>query len=102
MKAEMFNLHFWIKVTDPKKLKKYFKRLLAESGFGLVKFTQFHFAPQGFSCVWIISESHFAIHTWPEEGIAACDLGSCNYEKFMKFKELLSREMVDKIEYEDD
>lgn len=38
----------------------------------------FHmFSPYGVSGVVIISESHFAIHTWPELGYAAVDLFTC-------------------------
>ena len=38
----------------------------------------FHrFAPQGVSGVVVIAESHLAIHTWPEFGVAAIDLFSC-------------------------
>jgi len=39
---------------------------------------KFHmFSPYGVSGVVIISESHFAIHTWPEYGYAAVDLFTC-------------------------
>ena len=38
----------------------------------------FHmFSPHGVSGVVIISESHLAIHTWPELGYAAVDLFTC-------------------------
>lgn len=38
----------------------------------------FHkFSPQGVSGVVIISESHLAIHTWPEYGYAAIDVFTC-------------------------
>jgi S-adenosylmethionine decarboxylase len=38
----------------------------------------FHkFAPQGVSGVVVISESHLAIHTWPELGYAALDVFTC-------------------------
>ena len=36
-----------------------------------------HFSPYGVSGVVIISESHLAIHTWPEFGYAAVDLFTC-------------------------
>jgi S-adenosylmethionine decarboxylase proenzyme len=36
-----------------------------------------HFSPYGVSGVVIISESHLAIHTWPEYGYAAVDLFTC-------------------------
>lgn len=38
----------------------------------------FHkFSPQGISGVVVISESHLAIHTWPELGYAAVDVFTC-------------------------
>ena len=36
-----------------------------------------HFTPQGVSGVVVISESHLAIHTWPEFGYAAVDVFTC-------------------------
>ncbi len=36
-----------------------------------------HFSPYGVSGAVIISESHLAIHTWPEYGYAAVDLFTC-------------------------
>jgi S-adenosylmethionine decarboxylase len=43
-----------------------------------VKETVFHqFSPQGVSGVVVISESHLAIHTWPEFGYAAVDIFTC-------------------------
>ncbi len=39
----------------------------------------FHaFTPHGVSGVLVISESHIAVHTWPEHGYIAVDLFSCN------------------------
>jgi S-adenosylmethionine decarboxylase len=43
-----------------------------------VRETVFHqFSPQGVSGVVVISESHLAIHTWPEFGYAAVDIFTC-------------------------
>jgi len=43
-----------------------------------VREVAFHkFSPQGVSGVVVISESHLAIHTWPEFGYAAIDVFTC-------------------------
>lgn len=43
-----------------------------------IRETVFHkFSPQGVSGVVVISESHLAIHTWPEYGYAAVDIFTC-------------------------
>lgn len=48
-----------------------------KSGATIIK-SHFHqFAPQGVSGVILIAESHFTIHTWPEDGYAAVDFFSC-------------------------
>jgi S-adenosylmethionine decarboxylase proenzyme len=41
----------------------------------------FHkFNPHGVSGVVVISESHLAVHTWPEYGYAAVDVFTCGTE----------------------
>lgn len=43
-----------------------------------VREVAFHrFSPQGVSGVVVISESHLAVHTWPELGYAAIDVFTC-------------------------
>ncbi len=43
-----------------------------------VREVAFHkFSPQGVSGVVVISESHVAVHTWPEYGYAAVDVFTC-------------------------
>jgi len=41
----------------------------------------FHqFSPQGVSGVIVIAESHFTIHTWPENSYAAIDIFTCGHQ----------------------
>jgi S-adenosylmethionine decarboxylase len=50
----------------------------AREGGAVVLESHFHrFAPQGLSGVVILSQSHIAIHTWPELGFAAIDVFTC-------------------------
>ena len=35
------------------------------------------FQPQGVTCVAMLAESHISIHTWPELGMAVCDVFTC-------------------------
>ena len=37
----------------------------------------YHFQPQGLTAVFLVAESHIAIHTWPEKRYAALDVFSC-------------------------
>src|SRR5512145_2827680 len=48
------------------------------SGATVVTHSFHHFSPLGISGVVIVSESHLAIHTWPEFGFAALDYFTCS------------------------
>lgn len=47
------------------------------SGARIVEVVFHSFNPQGVSGVVVIAESHLAVHTWPEEGVASMDLFTC-------------------------
>jgi S-adenosylmethionine decarboxylase proenzyme len=49
-------------------------------GATIVQSTFHRFEPWGVSGVVVISESHLAIHTWPEYGYASVDLYTCGDE----------------------
>jgi len=53
------------------------KEAAIECGATIVESCFHMFNPHGVSGVVIISESHLAIHTWPELGYAAVDLFTC-------------------------
>ncbi|AYV57895.1 S-adenosylmethionine decarboxylase proenzyme [Leptospira yasudae] len=47
------------------------------SGATTIKSVFHRFSPYGVSGVVVVSESHFAIHTWPEYGYCAVDVFTC-------------------------
>jgi len=48
------------------------------AGTQIVTETFHRFSPQGVSGAVIITDSHLAIHTWPEHGYAAVDFFTCS------------------------
>jgi len=87
MKAQTYNFETWIKNTDPEELKS-IKRLLLEAGFGIVGFAEHHYEPYGYSCVYLVSESHLSIHTFPEDNCTNIQLSSCMKKPFDEFIKL--------------
>ena len=64
-------------LSDLEQIKQSMVAAALEAG-AEVKETVFHqFSPQGISGVVAISESHLAIHSWPEFGYAAVDVFTC-------------------------
>lgn len=58
-------------------IEKNMTQAAVECGAHIVQSCFHMFNPHGVSGVVIISESHLAIHTWPELGYAAVDLFTC-------------------------
>ncbi len=95
MEAKIDEHSRWIKETDPDKLKDLFEKMLIQAGFGILNFSEHYFSPQGYTGLWLISESHFAVHTFPEESTTYIQLSSCNSEMFVDFIQLLDRYQKD-------
>ena len=58
------------------------------------------FEPQGVTAVALLAESHISIHTWPEMGLAICDVFTCGKEcepmdAALYLKEVLCAEDID-------
>ena len=64
-------------LNNPELVEKYMLEAALECGATIVNKCFHLFMPHGVSGVVIISESHLAIHTWPELGYAAVDLFTC-------------------------
>ena len=67
----------WHILNSNDKVEKYMIDAALECGATIVQKCFHMFNPYGVSGVVIISESHLAIHTWPELGYAAVDLFTC-------------------------
>ena len=64
-------------LNDVKKVQELMVAAAIRAG-AEVREVAFHkFSPQGVSGVVVISESHLAVHTWPEYGYAAVDVFTC-------------------------
>jgi S-adenosylmethionine decarboxylase len=74
--AEVYGCDFDA-INDIKKVEDVMVKGALEAG-AEVREVAFHkFSPQGVSGVVVISESHLAIHTWPELGYCAVDVFTC-------------------------
>jgi S-adenosylmethionine decarboxylase len=64
-------------LKDPRLIDTHMRNAALEAKATIVESVFHHFNPWGVSGAVIISESHLAIHTWPEYGYAAVDLFTC-------------------------
>lgn len=74
--AEVYGCRFEV-LNDIKQVEDIMVNAALEAGAEVREVVFHKFSPQGVSGVIVISESHLAIHTWPELGYAAVDVFTC-------------------------
>lgn len=90
MEARIDNYRGWVLGFDPEKLKSSTEELVMEAGFTVLNFMEHYFEPQGYTAIWLLAESHCALHTFPEQKRSYIELSSCNvqmYEDFLRLRE---------------
>jgi len=81
-----------VDLNNFEELNKNFTRIIKESGAHIEDVMHKNFEPQGLSILYLLSESHFSIHTWPEFGACAIDFYHCGEtakERMIKAREML-------------
>lgn len=90
MKAKIWNEADFITGIEDKHIKDFFEKLLLDSNFNICGFIDKVFSPCGYTAIWLLSESHLAVHTFPESNKIYYELASCNKKKYTKFCNLLN------------
>lgn len=93
MQAKMWNYKVWIYNTDSEFLATKLEEMLLEAGFDVISWQEKKFSPYGYTALWLLGESHLAVHTFPEHGKAYLELSSCVKAPFDQFKELVEKEL---------
>ncbi|MEM2385520.1 MAG: adenosylmethionine decarboxylase [Candidatus Bathyarchaeia archaeon] len=69
--------------VDPRKLSRVedlrpiLDRVVASSGLHVISSSFHQFEPHGVSAIYLLSESHLSVHTWPEHCYMALDIFTC-------------------------
>lgn len=77
-KFEIYNHKQWLDEVDVTVLVPKLDAMLKASGYTVINFVEHQFTPQGYTALWLLAESHLAVHTFPEDGRAYIELSSCN------------------------
>ena len=85
----MYNYSEWIKFEDEEEFAKKCQEMLKESGFTILESCEHKFTPRGYTALFLLSESHFAIHSFPEDDKIYIELSSCVKKYFDKFVEMI-------------
>lgn len=64
-------------IDDEKEMEAALYKAAKAANSKPLSFSVYKFSPQGITAVLLLSESHIAIHTWPEIGYIALDIFTC-------------------------
>ena len=64
-------------LDDEQNIKMLLYNAAKEAKSTLLNLATHKFEPQGVTGVAMLAESHISIHTWPEMGMAVCDVFTC-------------------------
>ena len=85
-------------LNDPEQIRSALVEAVLAGGATLLNLCVHQFSPHGVTATATLSESHIAIHTWPEYGYFAADLFFCgqgNPQQAMKvLQEILGAKQV--------
>ena len=74
--ADIVLVH-WPKWED---MLRVFEGAMSAGGLTVIKEICHEFEPQGTTHIWLLSESHMSVHTWPESNFFAIDIFTCGKE----------------------
>jgi len=75
--CDIKNIKNEIAMNDINQIKNTMNSICAKYNYSVLHTTEQRFEPYGFSVIYLLSESHMSIHTFPEKNYIAFDLYTC-------------------------
>jgi S-adenosylmethionine decarboxylase proenzyme len=83
-------------VNDNKRLIEITEKCINNCKLNVLNHSKHEFSPHGLTVLYMLSESHFSMHTWPEKNLIRIDLFSCsNMNVYTQGVEYLKNEFKD-------
>jgi len=90
-------------INDIDKLKTVMDSICEKYDFNILQKIEHTFDPQGISIIYLLSESHMTIHTFPEKKYIAFDLYTCreypNNDVYNEIQNYITQEFKSDLEY---
>jgi len=64
-------------LNNPKQMTELLDYICKTYDYTILQKSQHIFEPQGFTALYLLSESHISIHTFPEKNYASIDIYTC-------------------------
>jgi S-adenosylmethionine decarboxylase proenzyme len=94
MICDLCNIQHMDRLESMESMMFLFDRICQTYSFEILGKLPHHFSPQGMSLIYMLSESHISIHTFPEKQYAAVDIYTCREYPDNSVYETISRELT--------
>ena len=91
MKTRIENYSGVINHCDERWLKTTLNQCLKTADFAILDFIDYQFPNYGYTAIWLLGESHLALHTFPENNNCYIELSSCVPKKGDIFWQALAK-----------
>jgi S-adenosylmethionine decarboxylase len=93
--CDIKNIKNQVLLNNIDKLKELFDYICDKYQYTILNKTEHIFNPQGITMIYMLSESHISIHTFPEKNYCAMDIYTCreyeNNDVYNEIKEYLEK-----------
>lgn len=94
MICDLCNVQDMDRLESMESMRFLFDRICETYSFEVLGKIQHQFSPQGISLIYLLSESHISIHTFPEKQYAAVDIYTCREYADDSVYQAISRELT--------
>jgi S-adenosylmethionine decarboxylase len=77
MLCDLKEIKNWELLNSVEKIKAIFNNICNKYNFTILNKVEHLFEPEGITILYLLSESHISIHTFPERNYAALDIYTC-------------------------
>lgn len=85
MKSRIENIAQFVPISDERYLVSIVQDSLKAANFTIIQFAEKKFEPYGYTALWLLGESHAAVHSFPENGNSYLEVSSCLNSKLDLF-----------------
>lgn len=100
MKATIYEFSAWVNIVNKREMLSKIEKVLDFSNFQVVGYIQHSFLldeVNAITAVWLLAESHLAVHSFPEEKKTYFQLSSCVENQHNRFLDAFYSEFSDSI-----
>ncbi len=94
VKAEIYNFRAWTYSSDINSLVKTMNDALDYAGYTVLKFIDYKFPIKGYTSLWLLAESHLALHYFEEQNKCYIELSGCSLTMNESFRAFLKQRKV--------